>query len=303
MPGSALSLSLSLSHFTSVVLLPLPVVLLLHPPTQEHVHTHTHTHTHTQQTHNRNTLRAHLPLPAVSLFSANVAKCLHFCITATINLPSPPLSSSFPSCASSSSCPSNRFFTPLPPLLFVIIVIVIILPSRFCPLFIILCFFFLRVEVKEKKKTFLNFLFHLALAPGFLLHIPCLPSFSSLSSPALPYFYHSTIHSDPLLSSSFIPLFYMHPLLLLLLLTSPLLPSVLYLLLSYYFYPDPFFSLSSPVLSFSPLGGRFGPVLKKLSCNLKKKSRRSDPPSAVLKTSTVTLHFHVCCRRLDSCQS
>lgn len=157
---------------------------------------------------------------------------------------------------------------------------------------------------RKKKKTFLNFLFHLALAPGFLLHIPCLPSFSSLSSPALPYFYHSTIHSDPLLSSSFIPLFYMHPLLLLLL-TSPLLPSVLYLLLSYYFYPDPFFSLSSPVLSFSPLGGRFGPVLKKLSRNFKKnkKSGRSDPPSAVLKTSTVTLHFHVCCGRLDSCQS
>lgn len=34
--------------------------------------------------------RSHLPLPAVSLFSANVAKCLHFCITAPIKPPPPP---------------------------------------------------------------------------------------------------------------------------------------------------------------------------------------------------------------------
>lgn len=43
-------------------------------------HTRAHAHLQTTETH----WRAHLPLPAVSLFSANVAKCLHFCITATI---------------------------------------------------------------------------------------------------------------------------------------------------------------------------------------------------------------------------
>lgn len=68
-----------LSHFTSVILLPLPAVPLPCPPP--------HARTHARRTHAQERKRSHLPLPAVSLFSANVAKCLHFCITATIKPP------------------------------------------------------------------------------------------------------------------------------------------------------------------------------------------------------------------------
>lgn len=251
LPGSALRLSLSLSfHLRRSPSAPRSAVAA---PT--HTGARARTHTCIQQKWTETHSRAHLPLPAVSLFSANVAKCLHFCITATINLPSLLFLLS-PSCTSF-SCPPLLFFfffnLSSPALCHH-------LTLSFCPLFIILCFSDLkqvrglRVGIKKNLK------FSLSSCARFLLHILCLPSFSSLSSPALPYFYHSMIHSNPLLSSSFIPLFYMHPLLLLL--TSPLLPPVLYLLLSYYFYPDPFFSLSSPVLSFSPLGSRFGLVLK-----------------------------------------
>lgn len=238
------------SHFTSVVLLPLPVVLLLHPPTQEHVRTlKPRTHACIQQEH------THVCKPSspcgVIVFCER-CKVFTFLHNSNHKPALPPLSTLH----FSFSCPLLPYYffqalSHLPAL-------------SFCPLLMILCYLDMKqthclcVGLK-KRETFLNFLFHLALAPRFLLHIPCLPSFSSLSSPALPYFYHFTIHSNPLLASSFIPLFYMHPLLLL---TSPLLPPVLYLLLSYYFYPAPFFSLSSPVLSFSPLGSRFGPVLK-----------------------------------------
>lgn len=62
--------------------------------------------THVRRTHAEERKRSHLPLPAVSLFSANVAKCLHFCITATIKPPSSlPLSWTSPS-------PALCFFLP-----------------------------------------------------------------------------------------------------------------------------------------------------------------------------------------------
>lgn len=137
--------------------------------------------THVRRTHAEERKRSHLPLPAVSLFSANVAKCLHFCITATIkpqpSLLSLSLSPSWTSCSTAlcSFLPSSVYLYET------------------------------GLHVEEKNFTSL-----LSCA------IPSLPS--SFSSPALPYFYH---YASPLLCSSFIPLFYVHPP------RSPLLPPVL----------------------------------------------------------------------------
>lgn len=150
--------------------------------------------TRTERTHtNGKNMRTHLPLPAVSLFSANVAKCLHFCITAAIK----PLSLLF------------LLFPALTSLSLALCYFLLPLSSRYSLSFCPPSFFRYETGLRVGKKKNLKLKF--SLSSCFLLRIPCLPSFSSLSSPALPYFYHSTINSDPLLSSSFIPLFYMHP--------------------------------------------------------------------------------------------
>lgn len=140
----------------------------------------------------------------MSLFSANVAKCLHFCITATINLPS----LLFPPCTSLS--PALYYLTTFFKLL------VIFLPSRF-----VLCSWFFVIWIWNrptvsvldlKKRNFLKFSLSSRARPSFppsyslpsLLFNPlisCPSLFLSLHNPLKPppllLFHPSILHASP----------------------------------------------------------------------------------------------------------
>lgn len=124
--------------------------------------------THVRRAHAEERKGSHLPLPAVSLFSANVAKCLHFCITATIK--PPPL-----------LCPG----------------LLVLLPSA--PFFPHLSFF-MKPVCTSRKKLYMSFILCYSFPPSFLL-ISCPSLFLSLHKPPPLLLFHPSI----LRASSSIP--------------------------------------------------------------------------------------------------